>query len=147
MRRYIRRATPSASDRLREQFNRQLERDADALLRDLTQKFRKDIEQQTVQLAQTLMQQSAASFLPNTAPPTVPVPNTYPGTGMAASPSLTAAQQILAGVTRYLIRRPTFSKSTEESSRSRDSETAFRLSQSQQAAEAQALIARGEKSL
>lgn len=120
---YTRTPRTDPTTKIREQFLKELENDANSMLRQLSQQFTQDIQSQLAQLAK-----DAAS-------------GTSQGSGLAGSASL------IATAARYLVSRPKLTQNTEESARSREADAGFRLSRSQALAEANMMIARGEKNL
>jgi hypothetical protein len=125
MPRYIRAKRTSSNstttDQLRDQFLRQLTREAEATLRQLTQQFNQDLERQSADFMGTLLGGNTS------------------GSGSAGLFGIAAS----AG--RYLFNKPKTKESTRETTRSGEETERFRLSQSQLMAEANATIARGEK--
>lgn len=125
MPRYIRAKRTSTNsnmnDQLRDQFIRQLTREAEATLRQLTQQFNQDLERQSAEFMGGLLGENTSGS------------GNSGLFGMAASAS------------RYLFNKPKIKESTRESTRSGEETERFRLSQSQLMAEANATIARGEK--
>ena len=128
MPRYIRaRRTSSNSSnteltRLRDQFIRQLTREAEASLKQLSQQFSQDLERQSSSFLSGLLDGNS--------------PDGAAGQGFTG---------FVSSASRYLFSRPRIKESTRESSRSEQESERFRLSQSQLLAETNAMIARGEK--
>ena len=111
------------NDKLRDQFLRQLTRDAESTLRQLTQQFNQDLERQSSSFLSGLM----GSDAPSTG-------GTSHGLfGLFSSARRTTSNRLKA------------SESSRESSRSQEENDRFRLSQSQFLAETTTTIARGDK--
>lgn len=140
MRRYIRsfrtRKNIRSSNALETQFIRQLQKEADRLLKEFTDKFTAEAQGSASQILQSMF-------------------STVPGSGASGKgvdPSTTSDLASISGVgqllstgVRYLISRPRTSSNTVESSRSIDVEAQFRISRAQAFAEAQAAMNRGDK--
>jgi hypothetical protein len=135
MKRYLKsrrsRSNVIETSALRDQFIRQLALETDAL-----------IKRQLDQFNQTLQTQVARAFQGIVAGdnPNAPTGQTEPG-------SIGSFGQLLSLGARYLVSRPRTSRSSTETSRSVANETEFRTSRAQQLAEAQQMIAGGEKNL
>ena len=112
-----------ATDALRDQFLRELARDAEALLGQLSQRFAQDAQSQAAQLSQALL--GSGGDL------------TSGGTGQLSG--------LLSLGTRLLVPKPKTSESTVETQRSQAQGSSFRLSQTQSLAEAATALAKGEK--
>jgi len=136
MRRYLksRRSRENIVDTnaLRDQFIRQLTLEADAL-----------IKQQMDQFNQTLQTQVARAFQGIVAGDS----QTQVTTGQPEPGTIGSFGQLLSLGARYLVSRPRTSRSSAESQRSVNIEVEFRTSRAQQLAEAQQMIAGGEKNL
>jgi hypothetical protein len=136
-RRYIRsyrtRKNVYRTDALRDQFLRQLTREADALMKQFNEQFAQTLQTQMSQALQGIVAGDSQVSLPTNGQP-------EPGT-------IGSIGQLLATGARYLISRPRTSRSTQETSRSYDAESAFRLSRAQALAEAQTHMQQGEKNL
>lgn len=119
---------------IRDQFLRELIRDSDALMKQLSEQFSQQLNAQLTQLTQQALGSSIVSG--DVASPTLG--NSGPG-------SIYSFAQLLSTGARYLISRPRTRRNTQESIRSTDAESSFRVSQAQAAAELQALLSKGEK--
>lgn len=124
MPRYIRAkrtSTSSDTNQLRDQFIRQLTREAESTLRQLSQQFNQNLERQSADFMGGLLG------------------------GDTSSSGSSGLFGIAASASRYLFNKTKTKTSTRESTRSGEETDRFRLSQSQLMAEANATIARGEK--
>lgn len=123
--RYLRSSRTRSGDtnRLQEQFLRELTRESEKLLRQMSQQFSRDLETQGNQFLQ--------GFLGN-------------GGGGAADgiPNFTGLFS-LAG--RLFTPKPKTTVTRQESARSREVDERFKLSQTQSLAEAGAMLGQGEK--
>lgn len=119
----------NAESALREQLLRDLDREAQTLLKQLTQKFTQDLESQATTLLSALTRGASRSQ----------------ATG--ANPRNDAFPDAVLAALRYGLNAPRTRESSvrEESSRSQEAEQQFRLSQSQQIAEAGTALNRGNK--
>lgn len=108
------------TDQLREQFIRQLTNEAESALKTMSLQFTQDMQRQSSEFLGGLFGGESGSGNSSTF-------------GMFAN----------AG--RYFLNRQKTTGSTQESLRSREEESRFRLSQSQALAEAQASFAKGSK--
>lgn len=137
MKRYTRayrtRKNVTDTSALRDQFIRDLTKEANAVILQLTQQFSETLQAQTAQAVTNIVAGDAAPRATGDA-------SIAPGdTGTVGS----ITKLISTGV-RYLINRPRTSTNTVETSRSADA-SAFRLSRSQAAAEAQIVMSMGDK--
>lgn len=114
---------------LRDQFLRELTREAEALMKQLNEQFAQSLNAQLSQLSQSIVAGDNAAPKLNA---------NEPGT-------IGSIGQLLATGARYLVNRPRTSRNTAESSRSIDAASGFRLSQSQTAQQMQAALGKGEK--
>lgn len=136
MRRYIRsfrtRQNVGQHNALRDQFLRELTRESEALLKQLSDQFTQTLQTQVTQAL-------TASIVPgdNTVP--------LPGAGQPEPGSIGSFGQLISTGVRYLVSRPRTSTQVKETSRSVDASSQFRLSQSQTLAEMQARLSTGEK--
>jgi hypothetical protein len=112
----------SETDQLHDQFIRQLTREAQTILKQMSQDFSEDLEKQSASLLEAFSG----------------------GDNVAAGKGLT---QLFSTGMRYLFSRPRITSNTTESSRSKEAEDRFRVGQSQMMAEANMTIARGDKNL
>lgn len=135
MRRMIRsyrtRTNVRRTSALREQFMRELKREADALLKQLNDQFTQSLQTQLSQFSQSIIGNGRDT-------PTIDNNPREPG-------SIANIGQLLSTGVRYLVSRPRTSRDTTESSRSIDANATFRLSQSQAAHEIQTLLSKAEK--
>ena len=120
---------PSA---LSDQFLRELMRESEALMKQLSEQFDKTLQAQLAQAVQGFGAGDASA------------PASAEG-GRTALDTIGGIGQLLSTGARYLISRPSTSRNTVESSRSVDAAAGFRLSQSQVAADMQAALGKGEK--
>lgn len=136
MRRYIRsfrtRKNVIHPNALRDQFLRELTREAEAILKQLNDQFTQTLQ---MQLTQAL----SSSIVPGDS--TIPLP----GAGQPEAGSIGSFGQLLSTGVRYLVSRPRTSTTVQETSRSIDAASSFRLSQAQMLAEMQAKLGGGEK--
>ena len=127
MARYIRARRTSATssnqlNQLRDQFIRQLTRDAQQAMRQLTDQFNQDLERNSTDFMSGLL-----------------------GGGKNGAAPGQGVMGLVSSATRYFFNRPHTTESTSKSTRSNDEMERFRVSQSQAMAEANAAIMRGEK--
>lgn len=115
---------------LRDQFIRDLTREAEALMKQLMEQFTQTLQTQAAQAFQGIVAGDS----------TTPAP-------MGEAGTLGSVGQLLSTGVRYLVSRPQTSHHSAESQRSVDAQSAFRLSSAQHMAEAQQAIQRGEKNL
>lgn len=120
------------TSQLRNEFIRQLGDEAQALIDRLSNDFSQDLQTQVTRAYQGIIAGDAPT-LPSSA-------NPQAGT-------IGSFGQLLSTGVRYLISRPRTSRSSNETVRSVDNNTQFRLSSAQLAAEAQQTLSRGEKNL
>lgn len=136
MRRYSRsRRTQSGiieTNALRDQFIRQLTREGEAVLKQLSEQFTQSLSTQLSQITQAIV--------PGDTPNAPSANSNTPEAGSIAS-----FGQLLSTGVRYLVSRPRTSHTTVETSRSGDAATQFRSSRSQQAAEMQVLMGLGNR--
>jgi hypothetical protein len=136
-RRYIRsyrtRKNVYRTDALRDQFLRELTREADALMKQFNEQFAQTLQTQMNQALQGIV--AGDSQAPQST------------NGQPEVDTLGSVGQLLSTGARYLISRPRTSRSTQETSRSYDAESSFRLSRAQALAEAQTHMQHGEKNL
>lgn len=116
---------------LRTQFLRELSREAEALMKQLTEQFNQSLQTQLTQLFQSIAPGDS---------PALPATGTQPGT-------IGSIGQLLATGARLLASRPRTSRNTQETSRSVDVTAQFKLSQAQALAEAQTTLGKGDKNL
>lgn len=114
---------------LRDQFIRDLTKEANALILQLSQQFNENLQTQMTQALQGIVAGDAA----------MPTTMGTPETGTIGS-----LGQLLSTGARYLISRPRTSRDTAETSRSIDA-TGFKLSRSQAMVEAQIVMSMGDK--
>lgn len=114
---------------IRDQFIRQLTKEAEALTKQLSEQFSEALQTQLAQGLQNISARDGAA----------------PAAGVNEPGSIAGIGQLLATGARYLVNRPKTSRSTLESSRSIDANTKFKLSQSQAAGEMQSLLGHGDK--
>ncbi len=119
------RSSTTSTDQLRDQFIRQLTREAEATLRQMSDQFNRDLERQSSDFLGGLLGGDTRSS----------------GGGSSSFFNLFSS----AG--RYILSRPKTTTATRESTRSREETDRFRLSQSQLLAEANETIGRGDKNL
>lgn len=138
MRRYIRsyrtRKNIIRQSALRDQFMQQLSREAEALLKQLNEQFTQQLQTQV-----TLALRSIVAGDQQVATPT--------GTGQPEAGTIAGVGQLLSTGIRYLVSRPRTSRTSQETSRSIDAASQFRLSKAQELAEMQAKMATGEKNV
>jgi hypothetical protein len=115
---------------LRDQFIRQLTAESEALLKQLSEQFNQTLQTQITQLTQTIVAGDG--------PAATPASSNNVGT-------IGSVGQLLATGARYLVSRPRTSRDTQESSRSIDANSSFKLSQSQAASEMRAALGQGDK--
>ena len=115
-------ATDTELNQLRDQFIRQLTRDAQLAMRDLSQQFNQDLERQSGDLLSSLL-----------------------GNGENGSASSNSLMGIFSSASRYMTSRIRTTESASETIRSREETERFRVSQAQLLAETNALISRGDK--
>lgn len=136
MRRYIRsrrtRKNVISQSQLRDDFIRQLARESEALLQQLSAQFAQDLQTQVAQTFQGILAQNGqtAGITPN-----------------AEAGSIGSVGQLLSTGVRYLLSRPKTSRNSRESARSIAAQTQLRVSAGQAAAEAQISLSRGDKNL
>jgi len=111
--------TTTEQDRLREQFLRDLTQQGQAIMKQLSQDFGNDLQQQSTQLLQALSGEGNAS-----------------GAGVGS---------LFSTASRFFFSRTRTRTSSRESVRSNEEAQRFRLSQAQLMAEASEAMARGEK--
>jgi hypothetical protein len=116
---------------LRDQFLRDLTREADALMKQLSEQFNQTLQTQVAQAFQGIIPGDVASPAPTA--------------GANDTGTIGSISQLLATGARYLISRPRTSRDTAETARSYAADSAFRVSQAQAMAEAQALMSHGDK--
>lgn len=123
--RYLRsrRTRSGDTNRLQEQFLRELTRESEKLLRQMSQQFSRDLESQSSQFLQGILGGGA-------------------GSGADGIPNF-AGLFSLAG--RLFAPKPKTTVTSNESARSREVDTQFRLSQAQSLAETGAMLSQGEK--
>lgn len=127
------RVNNSENDRLREQFIRQLTREAEAVLKQSLMQFTQEAQQQGQSILGALLGGDG------------PAQRRSSGGGSASVGN--GLFNLVSTGLRYLWSRPQTSTNTQESQRSREALERFRVSQSQLMAEASASIAKGEKNL
>jgi hypothetical protein len=136
MRRFIRssrtRKNVINTSQLRDDFIRQLARESEALLQQLSAQFSQDLQAQVTQTFQGIIAQNG--------PVNGVTPNPEAG-------SIGGVGQLLSTGVRLLLSRPKTSRSTRESARSIAAGAQLRLSAGQAAAEAQISLSRGDKNL
>lgn len=136
MRRYIRsrrtRKNVISQSQLRDDFIRQLARESEALLQQLSAQFAQDLQTQVAQTFQGILAENG---------PTPGItPNPEAGT-------IGSVGQLLSTGVRYLLSRPKTSRNSRESARSIATQAQLRVSAGQAAAEAQISLSRGDKNL
>jgi hypothetical protein len=136
MRRYLpsRRSRKNILDtsQLRDEFIRQLSKEAEALVLQFSTQFSQTLQTQVAQAYQGIVAGDAPSI----------------GTGQAnEAGTIGSVGQLLSTGVRYLISRPRTSRNTRETLRSIDNNTQFRVSNAQAAAEAQLALSKGDKNL
>lgn len=122
MARFFRR--PRSSGQLRDQLIRQLENEAQKLLKQMVQDFSRDLASES----QRVLKDSLRSFGSG-------------GDGISGQ----SFSNLLSTAVNYVVSRPRSRSDTRESARSVAAAQQFRLSRSQAAAEAGASLARGER--
>jgi hypothetical protein len=136
MKRYIKsrrsRSNVVETSALRDQFIRQLTLEMDALIKQQLEQFNQALNTQVAQAFQGIVEGDN--------------PNA-PTTGQPEPGTIGSFGQLLSLGARYLVSRPRTSRSSSETSRSVENEAQFRTSRAQQLAEAQQIMARGEKNL
>ncbi len=136
MRRYLRsyrtRKNIRRTDGLRDQFIRQLTREAEALMQQWNAQFSQNLQAQMSKALQGIVAGDGAEPLGSSS-------------GRAEPGSLASFGQLLATGVRVLVRRPRTTRDSRETERSIDAQSAFRLSRSQAMAEAQEAITRGDR--
>lgn len=136
MRRYIRsrrsRKNVISQSQLRDDFIRQLARESEALMQQLTAQFSQDLQTQVAQTFQGIIAENgqAAGVTPN------------PEAG-----SIGSVGQLLSTGVRFLLSRPKTSRNSRESARSVAAGAQLRLSAGQAVAETQIALSRGDKNL
>ena len=133
MKRYTRsyrtRKNVNDTSALRDQFIRDLTKEANALILQLTEQFNENLQTQMAQTLTGIVAGDAA--MPTT------MGDTDPG-------SFGSWAKLFSTGARYLVSRPRTSRDTSETSRSVDA-TSFRLSRAQAMAEAQIVMSIGDK--
>lgn len=136
MRRYLpsRRTRKNIIDTsaLRDEFIRQLTRESEALLLQLSAQFSETLQTQVTQAYQGIVAGDASNI----------------GAGPASEAgTIGSVGQLLSTGVRYLVSRPRTSRNQRETIRSIDSTEQFRVSNAQAAAEAQRMLGKGDKNL
>lgn len=134
MPKYIRRARSTkrndGTDALRDALLRDLERQGQKLLKDLTSQFTKDLEKQSTQLLQNLFSTNARGN----------------ASGIGA-PGIDTVTSLVGSLLSYAVSKPKTSTRTVESQRSRAEESQFRLSRAQAMAEATSELSRSNRNV
>lgn len=136
MRRYLpsRRTRKNVIDtsELRNEFIRQLTKESEALLLQLSKQFSQTLQTQVTQTYQGIVAGDAPSL----------------GSGQAnEAGAIGSVGQLLSTGVRYLVSRPRTRRNENESTRSIDNNDLFRVSNAQAAAEAQLALGKGDKNL
>ena len=138
MRRYINssrtRSNIYDTSALRDQFIRQLTQEATSLLKQLSDEFTQTLQAQATQVFQGIAADSLGATTADAA------------TGSSSS-TIGGIGKLLSTGARYLISRPVTTHQTQETSRSIASNSQFKVSAAQAAAEAQQAIGKGDKNL
>ncbi len=132
MPKYIRRtkSTGSSTDSLRDVLLKELEKEGQKLLRQMANQFARDLEKEGSRVLQNLIPSTAGS-----------------GKDGAHLPGLETVTQLIGSLVTYAVSKPRTSVSTSESTRSREAESRFRVSQSQAMLQAAAELSRSERNL
>lgn len=132
MPKYIRRTrttSTDSTDALRDMLLRELEKEGQKLLRQMTAQFTRDLEQQGTHMLQGLFS-----------------PGKTGGSGTSI-PGLDSITQLVGSLVSYAVSKPKTTSSTAESARSKRAESQFRLSHSQAMLEASSELSRSERNL
>lgn len=132
MPKYIRKTTRSrsSSDSLRDALLKDLEKEGQKLLKQMASQFSRDLEKEGTRVLQGLIPGSGAG-----------------GKDGASLPGIETAASLIGTLVSYAISKPKTTTRSGESSRSKEAESRFRISQSQAMLQASSELARSERNL
>ena len=117
---------------LRDDFIRQLTKESEALLAQLSSQFSQSLQAQVTQAYQGI----------------IAADSTNPGTSQSPEAgTIGSVGQLLSTGVRFLVSRPRTSRNSQETVRSIDNNQQFRVGNAQAAAEAQLMLGKGDKNL